>query len=92
MNWLVNPLGRVMGFRGVDWLVELNNLYTKVGCLSTLFARYLIFTKVIHAGGSSNRTIDHIIKESPLIELYRDCHMAVENGFHLTQSATHHPI
>jgi hypothetical protein len=30
MNWLVNPTGRKDGFRGVDWVVELMNLYTKV--------------------------------------------------------------
>jgi hypothetical protein len=31
MNWLVNPTGCKDGFRGVDWVVELMNLYTKVG-------------------------------------------------------------
>lgn len=30
MNWLVNPTGSKDGFRGVDWVVELMNLYTKV--------------------------------------------------------------
>ena len=30
MNWLCNPAGKSDGFQGVDWLVELNNLYTKV--------------------------------------------------------------
>ena len=30
MHWLCNPKGTPDGFRGVDWLVELNNLYTKV--------------------------------------------------------------
>lgn len=29
-NWLCNPMGKKDGFRGVDWLVERNNLYTKV--------------------------------------------------------------
>jgi hypothetical protein len=29
-NWLCNPMGSEDGFRGVDWWVELNNLYTKV--------------------------------------------------------------
>jgi len=29
MNWLVNPTGCKDGFRGVDWVVELMNLYTK---------------------------------------------------------------
>ena len=30
MHWLCNPSGTPEGFRGVDWWVELNNLYTKV--------------------------------------------------------------
>ena len=30
MHWLCNPTGAEDGFRGIDWLVERNNLYTKV--------------------------------------------------------------
>ena len=30
-HWVCNPSGRPDGFRGVDWLIEQNNLYTKVG-------------------------------------------------------------
>ncbi|KII83139.1 hypothetical protein PLICRDRAFT_58552 [Plicaturopsis crispa FD-325 SS-3] len=71
---LVNPTGKAGAFRGVDWLVERNNLYTKV----------------IHAGKSSNKTIDHITKESVLIELYRECHVTVENGFHLDHRTIRH--
>lgn len=29
-NWLCNPTGKEDGWRGWDWLQELNNLYTKV--------------------------------------------------------------
>ncbi len=29
-HWVCNPSGQPDGFRGVDWLVEQNNLYTKV--------------------------------------------------------------
>ena len=29
MHWLCNPKGTPDGFRGVDWWVKLNNLYTK---------------------------------------------------------------
>jgi hypothetical protein len=29
-NILINPTGKAGKFRGVDWCVELNNLYTKV--------------------------------------------------------------
>ena len=30
MHWLCNLIGTPDGFSGVDWWVELNNLYTKV--------------------------------------------------------------
>ena len=30
LHWLCNPTGTAEGFSGVDWLVERNNLYTKV--------------------------------------------------------------
>ena len=43
-NWLCNPTGKLGQFRGVDWLVERNNLYTKVSdniCL--LLAPYQSF-------------------------------------------------
>jgi hypothetical protein len=53
-NWLVNPTGKPDSFHGADWLVELNNLYTKV----------------IYGGAGSNYTIKHIIEESILIDLY----------------------
>ncbi|KAF7309132.1 hypothetical protein MKEN_01115300 [Mycena kentingensis (nom. inval.)] len=74
MNWLVNPTGKSGRFRGVDWLVELNNLYTKV----------------IHSGSSSNHTLDHIIKESNLIEFYRHSHVTIEHGFHLKHLTVRH--
>ncbi|KAF9525694.1 hypothetical protein CPB83DRAFT_771677 [Crepidotus variabilis] len=74
MNWLCNPTGKEFGFRGIDWLVELNNLYTKV----------------IYGGSSSNRTLKRIIDESVLIELFRDCHLTVENGFHLEHRTIRH--
>lgn len=33
MNWLCNPTGKEDKFRAIDWLVEMNNLYTKVRML-----------------------------------------------------------
>ena len=45
--------------------------------------RELTHRKVIFSETGSNRTIEHIIQESPLIELYRDRHVTIENGFHL---------
>jgi hypothetical protein len=73
-NWLVNPTGKPNGFRGVDWLVERNNL----------------FTKVIYGGSGSNCTIERIIEESNLIELFRICHAIIENGFYLTHRTIRH--
>ncbi|KAH7913660.1 hypothetical protein BJ138DRAFT_1001804, partial [Hygrophoropsis aurantiaca] len=73
-NLLCNPTGKPHAFRAVDWLVERNNLYTKV----------------IYAGTGPNRTIDHIIKESPLIEVYRNCHVTIENTFHLIHRTIRH--
>ncbi|KIJ09296.1 hypothetical protein PAXINDRAFT_164394 [Paxillus involutus ATCC 200175] len=74
MNWLCNPTGKAFKFRAVDWLVERNNLYTKV----------------IFAGKGSNRTIEHILKESPLIELYRGCHVLIEDAFHIQGRTINH--
>ncbi|KAF8331613.1 uncharacterized protein EI90DRAFT_2885346, partial [Cantharellus anzutake] len=54
-HWVCNPSGRPDGFRGVDWLVERNNLYTKAG---------------EPAYSHSNRTLTHIINQSSLIETY----------------------
>ncbi|KAG1906351.1 uncharacterized protein F5891DRAFT_1125665 [Suillus fuscotomentosus] len=74
MNLLCNPMGKSLSFCLVDWLVERNNLYTKV----------------IFAGTGPNCTINHIIKQSPLIEVYRNCHITVENTFHLTHCTIRH--
>ncbi|KAF9224141.1 hypothetical protein BS17DRAFT_795657 [Gyrodon lividus] len=45
---------------------------------------------VIFSGMGPNRTIEHIIKELPLIEVYRHCHVTVENAFHLQNHTLHH--
>ncbi|KAF8224356.1 hypothetical protein L208DRAFT_1425812 [Tricholoma matsutake] len=47
LNWLCNPTGKLHAFHAVDWLVERNNLYTKV----------------IYGGSGSNHTMELIIKE-----------------------------
>ncbi|KAG2086947.1 hypothetical protein BD769DRAFT_1373278 [Suillus cothurnatus] len=51
MNLLCNPSGHALAFRAVDWVVERNNLYTKV---------------------------------------YRNCHVIIENGFHLQHQTIRH--
>ncbi|KAJ3555101.1 hypothetical protein NP233_g12284 [Leucocoprinus birnbaumii] len=74
VNWLCNPTGKEGGFRGVDWMVERNNLYTKV----------------IYGGSSSNQTLDRIIEESVLIEFFCACHVSMENRFYLKNRTIHH--
>ena len=32
-NWLCNPMGKVDGWKGWDWLQEQNNLYTRASKL-----------------------------------------------------------
>ncbi|KAA1479733.1 hypothetical protein DENSPDRAFT_789531 [Dentipellis sp. KUC8613] len=66
-NMLVNPTGREHQFRAVDWVVELNNL----------------FTKDHHGGSGSNRSKERIITESPLILVYRNSHANIEKNFKL---------
>ena len=73
-NWLCNPTGKPMGFRGVDWLLERNNLHTKV----------------TYGGSSSNYTLDRIVAESPLIQLYADCKKVVEDQYMLAHKTTRH--
>ncbi|KAG1895704.1 uncharacterized protein F5891DRAFT_959730 [Suillus fuscotomentosus] len=74
MNLLCNPTGKSVTFHAIDWLVEQNNLYIKV----------------IFPGGGPNGTLEHIIKESPLIEIYRSCHVTMENTFHLQHQTIWH--
>lgn len=45
---------------------------------------------MIYGGVGPNRTLQHIIDESILIELFRNCHVTVENGFHLENRTLHH--
>ncbi|KAG2120928.1 uncharacterized protein F5147DRAFT_766804 [Suillus discolor] len=68
---LVNPTGKPMKWRAVDWCVELNNL----------------FTKVKNGGTGSNHTIERIFIESPLVQAYRNTQAIVQKKFlhaHLT--------
>ncbi|KAG2074484.1 hypothetical protein BDR04DRAFT_1126807 [Suillus decipiens] len=71
---LVNPSGKSGSFRAVDWCMELNNLYTKV----------------IHGGKGPNRTIDCIILESPLVQVYRNLQQVFEENFLHSHLTTRH--
>ncbi|KAG8999248.1 hypothetical protein FRB90_012122 [Tulasnella sp. 427] len=75
LNWFVNPTGKPNGFRGVDWVIERNNLRHKR----------------TYSGQGPNRTIKFIIKQSPLIEVYQNTHSVVENSFYLTNRTLRHP-
>ncbi|TCD59776.1 hypothetical protein EIP91_011478 [Steccherinum ochraceum] len=74
MNWLCNPTGRPDGFRPVDWLVELMNLYTKV----------------VYPGIGFTRTIQLVLKQSPLIETFRRVHRIMQDNFHLIHRTVRH--
>ncbi|KAF9565289.1 hypothetical protein CPC08DRAFT_630209 [Agrocybe pediades] len=51
-----------------------------------------LYTKVIYGGEGSTRTLKHILDESILIEFFRECHVTIENGFHLVnRTISHHP-
>ncbi|KAG2367209.1 hypothetical protein BDR07DRAFT_1373030 [Suillus spraguei] len=70
---LVNPNGKAMKWRAVNWCVELNNL----------------FTKVKNGGKGSNHTVERIFLESPLVQAYRNTQVMVQKNFlacHLTTS------
>ena len=91
-NWLCNPTGTVNGFRGVDWWIELNNLYTKVSYITQVAGSKVIHSppKVIFCRSSSNRNLTHIINQSSLIELYHSVHINITNNFAIAPRTTHH--
>ncbi|KAI0717551.1 hypothetical protein C8T65DRAFT_804900 [Cerioporus squamosus] len=74
LNWLCNPTGKPDGFRAIDWLVELMNL----------------FTKVVYGSSGYTRTFQLIIKQSPLIELFRTVHTLFQDNFHLLHRSVRH--
>ncbi|KZT00083.1 uncharacterized protein LAESUDRAFT_739738 [Laetiporus sulphureus 93-53] len=67
MNILVNPTSKPFAFRAVDWVVELNNL----------------FTKDKYGGEGLNYIKDRIITESLNILVYRSCTRNAERNYHL---------
>ncbi|KIK75089.1 hypothetical protein PAXRUDRAFT_173851 [Paxillus rubicundulus Ve08.2h10] len=68
---LVNPNGKALKWRAVDWCIELNNL----------------FTKVKNGGKGSNRTVERILLKSPLVQVYCNIQGTIQKNFdhsHLT--------
>ncbi|KAJ3576948.1 hypothetical protein NP233_g92 [Leucocoprinus birnbaumii] len=74
LNILCNPTGKPDHFRALDWVIELNILYIKH----------------IHGGQFSNRTVERIIKESPLIEIYKSICQQFEDMFCLEHRTSHY--
>ncbi|KAL4243917.1 hypothetical protein ABKN59_011586 [Abortiporus biennis] len=73
-SMLINLKGFEDTFRAVDWVVELNNLYTKT----------------INVAAGPNKTVENIIKESNLIDIFRDTYMTLEKNLILNHLTTLH--
>ncbi|KAK0455372.1 uncharacterized protein EV420DRAFT_1227310, partial [Desarmillaria tabescens] len=73
-NWLCNPKGTPDGFHAMDWLQELNNLYTKV----------------VFAGQGLNRMKELVFKRSILLQVYRSMQQTIEENFYLTRHTVQH--
>ncbi|KAL4245543.1 hypothetical protein ABKN59_010509 [Abortiporus biennis] len=71
---LINLRGLKDTFRAVDWVVELNNLYTKT----------------INVTAGPNKTVENIIKESTLINVFRDTYTTLEKNLVLNHLTTLH--
>ncbi|KAF9223491.1 hypothetical protein BS17DRAFT_705593, partial [Gyrodon lividus] len=71
---LVNPTSRKAKWRAVDWCIKLNNL----------------FMKVSNGGKGSNHTVERIIPESLLIQVYRNIQVMIQQTFDYTHHTTNH--
>ncbi|KAF8546024.1 hypothetical protein OG21DRAFT_1479726 [Imleria badia] len=69
---LVNLTGKKGKFHTVDWCMEFNNL----------------FMKVVNGGKYSNHTIDYILLESLLVQVYRNLHENFQRHFLHTHLST----
>ncbi|KAI0639544.1 hypothetical protein C8Q77DRAFT_1046641, partial [Trametes polyzona] len=76
MNILCNPTGKPFHFRAIDWWVEHNNLYIKR----------------IYGGKYSNRTKKRILKQSPLIGVYKNVRINLEKMMALSVRTRRHSI
>ncbi|KAJ8503630.1 hypothetical protein ONZ45_g10687 [Pleurotus djamor] len=90
-NILINLTGKEGKWRGIDWLVEHNNLYIKVST-HTLDGKdtQRDDQQRIYGGKYSNHTKAHIIKESQLIEVYKNTRIQFEQMFCLDHKTTRH--
>lgn len=88
MNILINPTGCPGKFRAVDWAVELLNLFTKVCQVQTCVSMNAHIQQVTYSGRFSNKSIEHILNESPLIEIYRHLHTVFGENFCISKKST----
>lgn len=90
-NWLCNPKGTPDGFRALDWLQELNNLYTKVSQTNIVTCENQLSSgQVIFARQGPNRTKELVFKRSVLLEVYRSMQRSIEENFYLNHCTVHH--
>ncbi|KAI6100668.1 hypothetical protein EDD16DRAFT_1492504, partial [Pisolithus croceorrhizus] len=73
---LINPTGHLTKWQAVDWCVELNNL----------------FTKVKNGGKGSNQSVEWIIMELPLVQVYHNLQASVQQNFGHTHLTTNHTL
>ena len=90
MNILVNPTGHPGKFRAVDWVVELLNFFTKVRLVFVPIVPITHICQVTYSGKFSNKSIEHILNESPLVETYRRLHEVFSENFCVSKKTTSH--
>lgn len=90
-NILCNPTGKKGKFRGIDWLVEHNNLYVKVSQYSLLY-RFTLFNTIVREStvgniptiqnpiSSTNPISSHAIRNNVLPEPQNNTPFPAENG------------
>jgi hypothetical protein len=88
MNILINPTGHPGKFRAVDWAVELLNLFTKVCKAQKAIIANVHSHQVTYSGKFSNKSVEHILNESPLVEIYRHIHDVFGESFCITKKTT----
>jgi hypothetical protein len=89
-NWLVNLTGEPDKWRAIDWVVEWNNLHIKVCHVipGTNYSLRLNTSQRVFGGQDSNKTKEHIIKESILVDSYRHAGHNFEWMFGLSDNSS----
>ena len=94
---LINPIGFAEKFWGTDWVVKLQNLYTKVSielwiieAADDIPHTYTIMLQTVLIILGPNHTVEAIIRESVLINIFCDTHLTLEKNFMLNYLSIHH--